>query len=68
MFQDIFCACGKVISEEGFETCGFCGNINGWIDGYMYAEFTMELMKRIHVQLGTLLDGRADDPILSQLG
>jgi hypothetical protein len=63
MIQDIFCACVKVIAPEGLETCGFCGKINGWYDDHR--EVAME---RIHVQLGTLLDGRADDPILSQLG
>ena len=37
--------------------------MSGWHGGHR--EFVME---RIYVQLGTLLDGRADDPILSQLG
>jgi hypothetical protein len=44
-------------------TCGFCGRLDSWFSGFQ--KFTM---RRIHAQLGTLLDGRADDPILSQLG
>lgn len=63
--QRRFCGCGRPASPDGIMTCKICRL------PMMTDEFTVDLekmMKRIYVQLGTLMDDRNDDPVLSQLG
>lgn len=63
--QRMFCGCGKPVATEGIWTCKHCG-LATLLDEY---EFDRDKqLKRIYAQLGTSVDGRSEDAILSQLG
>lgn len=61
--HDMHCECGRPVDPHSTQTCRKCG---GRI--FYYAFKSAFALMRLHAQLGTSIDGRSEDPILSQLG
>lgn len=63
--QSLYCKCGKDTIDNGLVTCKHCGLVVTHRD--LGVDFE-EALSRIHLQLGTSVNDRSNDSILSQLG